>query len=255
VFSRAAGRVDIYSMSKRKAAAESESQPLEASTGGMPSVWVKGLLSVLIAWHVGAVIVAPLRFACNSGRPPSPFMTALYAPFRPYVELLYLNHGYFFFAPNPGPSHLVEYKVEFDDGRPPVTGRFPDLASERPRLLYHRHFMLAEALNNRFVPPEPPPEPTPPPLTASGAEKSQFQAVRALFREQLVMRDHARRQYEAMRKSFEEHLKFAYSGSHVELTRVEHRLLTPEDVEFGGRKLNDPETYVNLPESNEGGSR
>ena len=245
-------------MSKRKAAAELESQPLTAPAEGTPSIWVKGLLSALIAWHVSAVFVPPLRFACGAGRPASPFVEAVYAPFRPYVELLYLNHGYFFFAPDPGPNHLVDYKVEFDDGRPPRTGRFPDLATERPRLLYHRHFMLAEALNNRFVPPNPPPEPTPPPLTATAAEKKQFQAVQKLFRQQLAARDHARLQYSAMHKSFEEHLKYKYGASRVALTRVEHRLLTPEDVEFGGRKLNDPGTYVNLPETTsdtQGGGR
>jgi len=153
-------------MSKRKAWAALESQPLQAPTEGTPNVWIKGLLSILIALHIAAVFVGPLAFACNAGRLPSPFVTAIYGVFQPYIELIYLNHGYFFFAPDPGPSHLVDYKVEFDDGRPPVTGRIPDLATERPRLLYHRHFMLAEALTARFVPPDPPPEPTPPPLTA-----------------------------------------------------------------------------------------
>src|SRR5262245_15281190 len=241
-------------MSKRKTA-ESEVQPPQSPAEPTPMAGIKLLLSVLIAWHVLAVSVAPLRFACNGGRPPSPFMDAVYAPFRSYVELLYLNHGYFFFAPDPGPSHLVDYKLEFDDGRQPVMGRFPDVATERPRLLYHRHFMLAEALNNRFVPPDPPPEPTPPPLTATMPEKRQFEAIVKLYRAQLELRNHARRQYEAMYSSFEEHLKHKYGGSRVTLTRVEHRLLTPEDVEFGGKKLNDPATYVNLPETNQGAGR
>ena len=36
--------------------------------------------------------------------------------FRPYLEAAYLDHGYAFFAPDPGPSHLVRYELEFDDG-------------------------------------------------------------------------------------------------------------------------------------------
>ena len=237
-------------MSKRKGAAELESQPPIGTQGPALNVWIKGVLSVLIALHVTAVFLGPLAFACNVGRPGSPFVTAVYGVFRPYIGLMYLDHGYFFFAPDPGPSHLVDYKVEFDDGRAPVTGRFPDLKTERPRLLYHRHFMLAEALNNRFVPPEPPLEPSPPPLTATPGEKSAYQALRALYSRQLAEWTHARRQYEAMRKSFEEHLQDKYGGSRVTLTRVEHRLLTPEDVELAGRRLNDPATYVNLPETN-----
>jgi hypothetical protein len=236
-------------MSKRKTAAETEAPPSAAAGEKTPSFWVKVLLSVLIAWHVAAVFIPPMRFAASAGRPASPFMDGIYRPIRPYAELLYLNHGYFFFAPDPGPNHLVDYKVEFDDGRPPVTGRFPDLAKERPRLLYHRHFMLAEALNARFAPPQPPPEPSPPPLTATPAEKARFQAGRQLYAEELARWQHFRRQYEAMQESFSDHLKHEYSGSRVTLTRVEHRLLTPEDVEVGGRKLNDPATYIILPET------
>jgi hypothetical protein len=237
-------------MSKRRGAAESESQPPIDTPGPALNVWPKGLLSVLIALHVAAVFLGPLAFACNAGRPGSPFVKAVYGVFQPYIGLMYLDHGYFFFAPDPGPSHLVDFKVEFDDGRPPVAGRFPDLKTEQPRLLYHRHFMLAEALNIRFVPPEPPPEPSPPPLTATPAEKSLFQAAREQYRQQHAEWTHARRQYEAMRKSFEEHLKSKYGGSRVTLTRVEHRLLLPEEVQLAGTRLNDPATYVNLPETN-----
>src|SRR4029079_18132405 len=77
------------SMSKRKAWAALESQPLQAPTEGTPNVWIKGLLSILIALHIAAVFVGPLAFACNAGRLPSPFVTALYGVFQPYIELMY----------------------------------------------------------------------------------------------------------------------------------------------------------------------
>jgi hypothetical protein len=202
-----------------------------------------------LAFHIAAVFVAPFAFASNSGPTPSPLADALFKVFRPYLGALFLDHGYFFFAPNPGPSHLVDYKVEFDDGRPPRAGRFPDLATERPRLLYHRHFMLSESLSNRFVPAERPPEPSPPPLTATPAEKALYQAARAEYDRQLVGRDHARKQYVAMRQSFEQHLKHQYGGSRVTLTRVEHTLPAADEVEFGGRQLNDPQSYLNMPET------
>src|SRR5438128_3704533 len=112
-------------MSKRKAAAAPESgTPVQ---GAPLQGWVKALLSVALAFHLAAVFVAPFAFASNSGPSPSPLADALFKVFRPYLGALFLDHGYFFFAPNPGPSHLVDYKVEFDDGRPPVTGRFPNL--------------------------------------------------------------------------------------------------------------------------------
>ena len=52
-----------------------------------------------------------------------------------------------------------------------------------------------------------------------------------------------------MRRSFEEHLKHQYGGSRVTLTRVEHSLPTADEVEFAGRQLNDPQSYVNMPET------
>ena len=191
----------------------------------------------------------------TAGPLPSPFADAAYRLLRPYIGALYLDHGYFFFAPNPGPSHLVDYKVEFDDGREPVTGRFPDLATERPRLLYHRHFMLAEALNNRFVPPEPPPEPSPPPLTASAAEKTLYQAARQKPR---AAGRHVEARAAAIRgdAGVDRRAPEARNGGQrVTLTRVEHALPTPDEVELGGARLNDPDSYRNLPETTSGESR
>src|SRR5262245_38749551 len=104
-----------------------------------PPVWVKLLISILVVWHVAAVVSAPLAFACMSRGGPSAAAAAIASFFQPYSSALYLNHGYAFFAPDPGPNHLVDYTVEFADKRTAVRGRIPDLSTERPRLLYHRH--------------------------------------------------------------------------------------------------------------------
>jgi hypothetical protein len=236
------------SMSKRQGAAELDSGPQLPPGRTQWPFWVKVLVSVLLTWHVAAVFIGPFAFASRSPFP-SPFAKGFYEFSRPYLGALYLDHGYFFFAPNPGPSHLVDYKVEFDDGRPPKTGRFPDLKTERPRLLYHRHFMLAEALNNRFVPANPPPEPSPPPLTASAGEKMVYQAGRKEYDEAVNEWKLARQQYEAMQRSFKDHLKHKYGGDRVSITRIEHGLPTADEVQYGGRKLNDPSSYVTLPEA------
>jgi len=110
-------------MSKRKTESQRESEPPLASSATSLPRWAKVLLSVALAFHIAAVFIAPFAFASNSGPSPSPLADALFKVFRPYLGALFLDHGYFFFAPNPGPSHLVDYKVEFDDGRPPRTGR------------------------------------------------------------------------------------------------------------------------------------
>lgn len=56
-----------------------------------------------------------------------------------------MGHGYRFFAPNPGDSHLVQYKVTKNDGTQ-IKGVFPDRENAWPRLLYHRWFMLSETI-------------------------------------------------------------------------------------------------------------
>ena len=223
-----------------------QAEPQDAQNSPWPP-WKKWVASALIALHVTAVFWAPFAFVCNAGDSSSPLARPVFGVLRPYMQALYLDHGYAFFAPNPSASHLVEYKVEFADGREPVTGRFPDLVQQQPRLLYHRHFMLAEALHNSFAPSQAPPEPTAPSLKATAAQRAQFRSVQLAYQANLAAWQHQRRQYEAMWQSFEEHLKHEYGGSKVTLTRIEHRPATPAEVEQLGRKLNAPESYRNLP--------
>jgi hypothetical protein len=233
---------------RKPAAATSQPRQSEAEVPPLAPA-TKLVLSGLILLHLAAVFWAPFAFACNVGPSSSPLADPVARWLHPYLAAMYLEHGYFFFAPDPGPSHLVRYRIEFDDGREPLVGTFPDLATERPRLLYHRHFMLSESLFNRFTPPDPPPEPTPPPLTASAAEKAAFQRVRDAYARDLAAWQHQRRQYEALWRSFEEHLLHEHGGSKVTLTRVEHRLPAPDEVRVERRSLRAADSYLDLPET------
>lgn len=97
-------------------------------------------LSAALAFHLLAVVAAPLAVP-----PSSELFYGLFRGVRWYVEPLFLNHGYRFFAPEPGPSYLVRYEAETAGGET-VAGRFPDLQTQWPRVLYHRHFMLSSRL-------------------------------------------------------------------------------------------------------------
>lgn len=225
------------------------SQPPSCYT--LPLAWRIGL-SVALLLHLTAVFLPPFQFACRVGNgSSSPIADILISPLRPYIGAMYLDHGYFFFAPNPGPSHLVHYKVEFADGRTPVEGRFPDLAQHQPRLKYHRHFMIAEALNNQFEPPTAPPEPSPPALNSQPTDRERRIQVERQEAHKLALEEwkHRRAQYEAMTKSIENHLLKEFGGSKVTITRVEHRLLSPFEVRELGSKPGDPNTYTNLTET------
>ena len=236
-------------MTKRHPATEADRSPPPERKEATLQPWLKCVLSVLLAGHVLAVFVPPFVFASNVEASSSPFADAVGALFAPYTAALYLDHGYFFFAPNPGPAHLVDYKVEFADSRPPIAGRFPDLKTERPRLLYHRYFMMSEALNNLYAPPDAPPEPTAPPITATTAEKQRFHQQQLDYQNLLASWKHRRRQYDSLWRAYEEHLQDAYGASKVTLTRVEHRAADPGEIEFEGKRLEDPASYTNLPES------
>lgn len=211
--------------------------------------WHKITISILLLLHLSAVVVAPLAVACDTGGSNSPAVAPLRRWLDPYITLMFLNHGYFFFAPDPGPSHLVDYKVEFNDGRQAVEGRFPDLATERPRLLYHRHFMLSESLYANFTPPEAPPEPSPPPLTASAEERTRHELDKAEHRRMVAAWQQRRKLYETLRVSVEEHLQAKYNGDKVTITRVEHRPPMPAEVSELKKPLNAPEFYTNLSEN------
>ena len=252
---RAAPRADVSGMASssaksKKAADPTESLPPAGATGSWSPI-ARRIASLLIVLHVSAVFVAPFAFACTTRTSSSPFADGLMRWYRPYVDLLYLNHGYAFFAPDPGPSHLVRYRVEFEDGRPPVAGVFPDLKSQRPRLVYHRHFMIAETLYNLYTPEdEPPPMGVDPLLTASLSESQRRElenANRQRHEEQVRLWKYRRGQYEALRDSLTRHLKSVHGGSDVTLTRVEHRPISPGEFEIF-RTLDAPHTYEDLPE-------
>jgi hypothetical protein len=97
------------------------------------------LVNVWLVYHLAAIVIAPW-----SVPPTSRLVQNAWRGIGPYVQALYLNHGYHYFAPEPGNSTLLSYVVEMPDGRV-ETGRIPN-GKIWPRLLYHRHFMLTETL-------------------------------------------------------------------------------------------------------------
>jgi hypothetical protein len=103
-----------------------------------PLRWAINLGLVL---HVVAIIIAPAAVS-----PSSDLVQAGWDLFQPYLQILYLNHGYHFFAPEPGDSTLLAFQAERPDGTV-VSGRIPNREIV-PRLLYHRHFMLTEQMKD-----------------------------------------------------------------------------------------------------------
>lgn len=151
-----------------------------------------------LALHLFALIVPPLAMA-----PSSPLFSTLWRGMGPYLDVLYLGHGFHFFAPDPGPSHLIRYEVEQADGTR-VTGVFPDPQEHSPRLLYHRHFMLTEYANR---------------LAVDESRKADLDQLSA---------------------SFAGHLLARHQGVKVQLFLQRHYIPTPAHV-LQGLALNDPQ--------------
>lgn len=181
-------------------------------------------LSILVIGHLLAVVTPPLSFQARGVSGVSPAVASLMRPTEGYGQFLYLDRGYAFFAPDPGPSHLFQAAITSQDG----TRRelmFPDLDQHWPRLLYHRHFMLSEYLNEIYEPPGPPPE-----LARLDAEAAEYWT-------------RSRARYEHVRQSIVRHLESEYPGQSVAVRRIEH--LIPDAASYTSQSiaLNDPASY------------
>ncbi len=108
---------------------------------GQMHIAVKLFISLLLAWHVTAVFLAPLSISPSS---PLVVEVAQGSFMQWYLDALYLNHGYHFFAPEPSNGHLIRYTLTDDRGEIVAEGEFPSKRDYWPRLRYHRYFMLAD---------------------------------------------------------------------------------------------------------------
>jgi hypothetical protein len=102
---------------------------------------LRRLVSLWLVFHFAAIIISPAAVG-----PSSDLVREALGWFQPYLQCLYLDHGYHFFAPEPMESTLVAYEARRADGTV-VRGRIPDRATQ-PRLLYHRYFMLTEHMKD-----------------------------------------------------------------------------------------------------------
>lgn len=201
----------------------SEETPAPATKPQPRIVWsgaVRGWVSVLLIIHLTALFVGPW-----ASPPPSSYLSQQAERlYEPYLRATFLkDHGYRFFAPNPGASHLVRYELLDAAGNKVGEGRFPNLDVHWPRLLYHRHFMISESLNNvTSIPEQAPPLDAPP-------------EVRASYEKAARLRD-------SYFESIGRYLVEQNDVAQVKLFLVEHAIPHPLDV-VDGMSLSDPSLY------------
>lgn len=196
-----------------------------------PQRSVKLIITSLIVVHLLAIVLPPLSFQTRGRSGVSPFIGRLVAPIEAYCQFLYLNRGYAFFAPDPGPSHLIQVRVQDTEGHDEEMF-YPDINRQWPRLLYHRYFMLTEYLNEVYRP-----------SVGSGSEYSQ---------EELETLRKEREKYDLIRNSYSLHLQNVHGGKQVSLRRIEHLLPRYDLYRQAPRPLNDPTSYRVLLDSTRG---
>ena len=200
--------------------------PLEARWQSPWSPRRRRVVSILLVLHLLAVVAAPW-----AAPPPSPRLAQELARWLwPYQVVAYLNHGYRFFAPNPGPSHIVRYEMELPDGRQ-LTGRIPDPHGHWPRVIYHRHFMMTETLFNAYMQIDREPVPKFP----TEQLKRQWQQ-RNQTAQELV---------DLLAGAMARQLLREQGGQRVRLYLQEHAIAHPDDV-HAGMPLDEPRLYLDV---------
>ena len=107
--------------------------------------WGRNLASVVLLIYLFLMVLAPLSNPVASADLTGPMAEAA----GPALRALNLNHGYRFFGPEPGPSHLIAYTITDSAGKTKEY-QIPDAQKTWPRLAYHRWFMLSESLFHEF---------------------------------------------------------------------------------------------------------
>ena len=188
----------------------------------------KTVVSILISLHLLAVFAAPW----GSPEPSSDLAKSVAGIFSPYLQFMSLDNGYRYFAPDPGPSHLVRYELIRDE-KIIKSGEFPSRDSHWPRLLYHRHFMLSEMMYQlASAVPEVPPGVLPEDVLT----KNERQQV-VLFEERS----------QSLQRSIADHLLATNpDATSVRLQGITHAIPSQFDVQRG-MSLDDERLYQTVP--------
>ncbi len=206
--------------------------------------------SPVVRWIVSGVLVSYLLIVLLgplSNPVGSEFLTRPMARFvAPVHRALFLGHGYRFFGPDPGPSHLVVYRITDHQGNQ-IERHFPDRTEIWPRLLYHRWFMLSETVYQEHA--STPNEKSY--LETAQEFDKQIQALRfngrsALARRMTEESQRLERQYANSRKRIDglvtgiaKQLLATHEGQQIELFVQERNIPFPVSV-LTGEKLTDP---------------
>jgi hypothetical protein len=109
----------------------------ESTSRKLPNRLLRYCINLWVILHFAAIVAAAGMIGPRPG-----YVVAIWEIFHPYLQVLFLDHGFNFFAPAPAPSNSLKFEAVRPDGSV-VKGQVPD-PSLRPQLLYQRHLLLTE---------------------------------------------------------------------------------------------------------------
>jgi len=218
------------------------------STENVLSSTTKRAISCALLLYLFVLILGPLSNPLGSEHLTRPLAKKV----EPLHRGLFLGHGYRFFGPDPGPSHLVEFEITKEDGTT-VKGKFPDRDDPEasfPRLLYHRWFMLSETIwsEHSMTPIEADFQSQQRNLEALATEKQLAghhqiaSRIRADITEQKQSYENARKRIDELVRAVARNLLEIHGGKKIQLFVRERTIPYPFEVEEGA-KLED-ERYL-----------
>jgi hypothetical protein len=205
-------------------------------------------VSLLLVLYLIVVISGPMTNPIATEELTGPIGRTL----QPVHQSLFLGHGYRFFAPNPGPSHLVVFKI-YDGADLKREGVFPDVARHWPRVIYHRWFMLSETLFEEMnrTPNQASFDETQNYLNKQ-IERFEGAGQGGMARPLIARRDRLAKLYplsirriDDLKYSVAQKLLETFGGNRIELFVQERGLPSPADVALG-QKLSDKNSLSQL---------
>lgn len=126
----------------------------------LPASWRRLVVSLLILLHFGGILTAVTTVPPPGANAPWLTMQVWTRFYRPYLQFVYLNNAYHFYAPEPGPATLLWFQIAYENGSV-CWEVVPDRkahAKDPLMIEYYRRLSLTENVNQLapvpFVPPE-----------------------------------------------------------------------------------------------------
>jgi hypothetical protein len=108
--------------------------------GAPPTRWVRIVVTVVIVTQFSMILIAVIGGGTERFPSPPPVVEAL-IHVRCYLQSVFLANPYRFYAPDPGPTELFWYRIEYENGG--VRWRdFADRETFWNRMPYQRHSVL-----------------------------------------------------------------------------------------------------------------